>query len=139
MTRKGYDCRRCGACCGSPSFSETIADYDFGNKVDRKRAEAMPNATKKRVLVAPSPLVMLAEILAGGCGGNVATGTKHDRHGNVVCAALRGAINNGKNPSKCSCSIYEFRPRVCRLFPVGGYLCLVARKEAGVFMTKETK
>ena len=139
MTKKSYDCRSCGACCGSPSWSDTIADYDFSTPADRRRAEALPDSTKRRVLVAPSPLAMFAEVLAGGqAGATISTGSKEDRHGNVVCAALRGAINNDpKSPSKCSCSIYEHRPRVCRIFPVGGYLCVAARNDSQVLSARE--
>ena len=138
MKRKDYDCRSCGACCGAPSWNDTIADYDFSVPADRRRAEALPASTRRRVLVTNSPLVVLAEMLAGDSVNTISTGSKEDKHGNVVCAALRGAINNDpKSPSKCSCSIYEHRPRVCRLFPVGGYLCVAARNDSQVLSARE--
>jgi len=110
------DCQRCGACCAAPFWTNTIADFD--DRGDFRRLKKLPIATQRRIV---SVTVIPAQ---------VSTRSKKDRHGNVVCAALRGAVNNDpERPSQCSCSIYEHRPRVCRLFKPGCGLCLDARRD----------
>lgn len=122
------DCRKCGACCaGSDPLPEgTVAD--LCGEADVRRARRLPVATQERVFV--KQVIFSVETLS--FSEAYSTGTKVDRNGNVVCAALRGAISNGKARSQCSCSIYESRPAVCRQFPVGRGLCLDARREMEV-------
>ena len=112
-----YDCGRCGACCASPIWTDTIADLD---QRDLKKTKKLSEATQKRIFIISIR------------GARVSTGMKRDRYGNFVCNALRGSVNNGPGQSRCSCSIYEARPMVCCAFRRGSRLCRDARQEMEV-------
>ncbi len=108
-----YDCQACGACCISNWDTETYI-YVSDNDIRRLRM-AYAEPTVKR--------------LVGGLDDPMEQGirTKKNTQGHIACIALRGAV--GK---RCSCGIYEARPKVCRGFKPGSESCQYARQEAGI-------
>jgi Fe-S-cluster containining protein len=106
------ECVRCGACC--------VADHSGTDYVhlEPEDIEQLTERDLRLLVVGPR------ERSGGEWIQFRALRTKHDRRGNCRCKALRGTIG-----TKVSCSIYERRPLVCRLFIPGGPLCLAARRE----------
>jgi Fe-S-cluster containining protein len=107
-----YDCLTCGACCASQSPGQS---YVLLNEADikRLRGTGLPILTLQ---VQDSDPPETLEALP----------TKLDPNGTKVCIALNGC-SGGIN----ACSIYEQRPRACRVFEVGGYFCQDARRRFG--------
>lgn len=56
-----------------------------------------------------------------GCRSHAGAG------GRPSCVALEGKVGLA-----CGCSIYSYRPSVCRQFEVGEALCRAAREQAGL-------
>jgi Fe-S-cluster containining protein len=94
-----FDCRSCGACCRGRSGTVLVAQVDL---VRFRRAE-------RRDLI---------ETLVEGHFGLDGLATREDG----TC------IHRGTPENEFDCSIYELRPDVCRVFPVGGAECLAARR-----------
>ena len=65
----------------------------------------------------PNVFSILEAEIYGYSPGDVHMPTRRRRN-DVVCVAFRGTI--GK---KCSCTIYEHRPKVCRAFRPGSKGC----------------
>jgi hypothetical protein len=105
VSMKAYDCQACGACC-----------VDF---FDTKACVVLEADEPQRMHRLGLPVVDAIE--------GPSLGTKEDGVGRNICAALSGVVG-----SKCSCSVYSERPRKCAAFLVGGLLCLIARREAGL-------
>ncbi len=98
------DCMTCGACCAPAD--QTASTHVLLAKQD---CEVIPPG-RRRVLVVEK-------------GGDKFVNTKQNAQGKTVCSALSGIIGH-----QCSCSIYEHRPAVCRLFEPGSPECLQARR-----------
>lgn len=107
-----YDCLTCGACCASQSPGQS---YVLLNEADVKRL----HGTGLPILTLDVQDSEPPETLE-------ALPTKFDPNGTKVCIAL-GGCSGGVN----ACSIYEQRPRACRVFEVGGYFCQDARRRFG--------
>jgi Fe-S-cluster containining protein len=112
-TSTDYDCLTCGACCASQSPG---ASYVLVNEADvaRLRGTGMPILTIDVQDSEPPETLQ-------------ALGTQLDPNGCKVCCALGGAAG-GVN----ACSVYERRPRACRIFEVGGLFCREARQRFGL-------
>jgi Fe-S-cluster containining protein len=113
MNPEAYDCLTCGACCASQSPGES---YVLVNDADIRRLKGtgLPILTID-VQDADPPETLRA------------LPTKLDPHGTRVCRALNGCAG-GPN----ACSVYEQRPRACRIFEVGGLFCREARQRFGL-------
>lgn len=107
-----YDCLTCGACCASQSPGES---YVILNDADVARLKG----TRLPILTIDVQDADPPEQLR-------ALPTKLDPNGTKVCIALDGC-SGGAN----ACSIYEKRPRACRVFEAGGFFCREARKRFG--------
>ena len=109
------DCTRCGACCVSTWDSPTYVNL---TDEDRSRLEAhlAASTVRKYVGFEDEPR-----------NDYLSLTTKENRQGHVVCVALRGSVGG-----RCSCSIYEIRPKACRDFRQGSVSCVEAREEAGL-------
>lgn len=107
-----YDCLTCGACCASQSPGQS---YVLLNDADVQRLErtGLPILTID-VQDADPPETLQS------------LGTKLDPNGTKVCIALGGCAG-GVN----ACSVYEKRPRACRIYDVGGLFCREARQRFG--------
>ncbi len=107
------DCRACGACCVSAGSGSDVLDYGYADLTDDDVSRV---STRVRG--------QLHEILVGG-ETRYATKAKQLPSGTLACQYLRGTP--GK---RCSCSIYDTRPEVCRTFRVGSQMCKLARLAA---------
>jgi Fe-S-cluster containining protein len=107
------DCTTCGACCTNPD--ENVAEnYPWYLEVrdtplldERSRAHA--NLAKKHVVYDPDGVPHLRLDPSGRC------------------TALVGKIG-----ARVRCTIYELRPKGCRMLMPGDERCLQARKERGI-------
>jgi hypothetical protein len=108
-----YDCLSCGACCASPSPGES---YVLLNDADSRRLEGTG-----------LPILTIDVQDADPPEQLQALPTRRDPNGTKVCIALNGCAG-GAN----ACSVYERRPRACRVFAVGDYFCREARKRFGL-------
>jgi uncharacterized protein len=111
-----YDCLTCGACCASQSPGES---YVVLNDADVARLKG----TRLPILTIDVQDSDPPEQLR-------ALPTKRDPNGTKVCIALNGC-SGGVN----ACSVYEQRPRACRVFEAGGFFCREARKRFGFPVT----
>jgi len=107
------DCRSCGACC--------VANGDGGDVLAHGYADLTLEDVER---MTPHVRRQLHELLIGS-ETRFATRAKQLASGAVGCQYLRGTP--GK---RCSCSIYETRPDICRTFKVGGDICRDARRSA---------
>lgn len=106
-------CTSCGACCVDWYGDGTVADLDRG---DEKRLGARR--------------LKLYTINTGGPWpdeAHRATSTRTDALGSEVCRALRGTVGR-----RCSCRVYDDRPKLCRAYKRGSAACLGARERAGL-------
>lgn len=101
------DCRTCGACC-------TTGAADTSGKV------AYLPITKAEARRLPADVTTRATL--AGFGKVRSLRFEGDR-----CAALAGVVG-----LDCSCSVYDARPKICRVFPPGHELCLASREERGI-------
>lgn len=104
------DCRSCGACC--------TADEDGGDVLVYGYADL---SAKDAARLSPRVRAQLHDLSIGG-ETRYATSAKQLPAGACVCQHLRGTPGE-----RCSCTIYETRPEVCRKFRVGGSRCREAR------------
>jgi Fe-S-cluster containining protein len=105
------DCRSCGACCVSAGSGGDVLDYGY--------ADLTPEDVDR---VSDRVRRQLHEIDVGG-ETRYATRAKQLPSGAYACQHLRGTPGQ-----RCSCSIYETRPEICRSFRVGGSTCKLARQ-----------
>jgi Fe-S-cluster containining protein len=97
-----FDCQACGACC---------ATFDVWlDEADRTRFEGSPRLVRLTVLQKPS----------SGAAWDWRF-LRRDRE-TGRCAALEGQL------TACRCTIYEDRPRLCRVFEAGSDECRKARR-----------
>ena len=104
------DCRSCGACCTTDEGGGDALAYGYADLSDADVTRLSP-----RVRAQLHDLTIGDEV-------RYATRAKQLPAGACVCLHLRGTP--GK---RCSCTIYETRPDVCRKFRVGGPRCREAR------------
>ena len=109
MSDETYDCQRCGACCTNPDANRAAGYVAYVDVLPIERL--LESADLVRRFVATDPQ------------GNMHV--RLDRTGR--CVALVGRVGG-----HARCSIYEHRPRGCRLLQAGSPQCLVARRERGV-------
>lgn len=107
------DCRSCGACCVSAGSGTDVLDYGYADLTDEDVAQMSRHVRGQ-----------LHEILVGG-ETRYATKAKQLPSGAYACQYLRGTPGQ-----RCSCSIYDTRPKICRTFRVGGTTCKLARLAA---------
>lgn len=102
--------------------------------VTERDLKRLPLSFVKRHVAGLSPFSMMARVLSGQGAPYAAISTKvaAQRSGPfkgatiIVCSALRGSILG-----RCSCSVYEQRPRVCReAVKPGSRNCLAIRQLA---------
>jgi Fe-S-cluster containining protein len=105
------DCRSCGACC--------VADGNGGGDV---LAYGYADLSAKDVARLSARVRAQLHDLSIGGEQRYATRAKQLPAGACACQHLRGTPGR-----RCSCTIYETRPEVCRKFPVGGSRCREAR------------
>jgi len=115
MKLTAADCRSCGACC--------VANGDGGDVLTYGYADLTSDDVER---ITPHVRRQLHELFIGG-ETRYATRAKQLASGALGCQFLRGTPG-----ARCSCSIYETRPDVCRKFRVGGVPCKLARLAAGV-------
>ena len=109
MSITDADCRSCGACCVSASDTSELS-YGYADLTD-KDIEQLSTRVRKQL----HEIVVCEET-------RYATRAKQLPSGSYACQYLRGTP--GK---RCSCTIYDTRPEICRHFQVGGALCRAAR------------
>jgi Fe-S-cluster containining protein len=105
-----FDCQRCGACCANsaPNRREKFIDYVEVRGRDRLSKE---------------PKLLRTLTVVNGAG---------ETHLKLVgreqrCIALEGTLGD-----HVSCSIYDLRPRPCRVVEAGSKECLARRRERHV-------
>jgi Fe-S-cluster containining protein len=104
------DCRSCGACCVSGGNGSEVLAYGYADLTDKDVERVTPHVRRQ-----------LHELFIGG-ETRYTTKAKQLASGAVGCQYLRGTPGE-----RCSCSIYDTRPDVCRNFRVGGAICREAR------------
>lgn len=102
-----FDCQACGACCANSAPNRREKYIDYVEVVGRDKLARRPDLLRRLTVVNDQGETHLK--LVG----------REQR-----CAALEGEL--GKN---VSCSIYEVRPRPCRVVEAGSDECLARRKE----------
>ena len=107
------DCRSCGACCVSAGSGTDELDYGYADLTDEDVARVSRRVRGQ-----------LHEIFVGD-ETRYATKAKQLPSGALACQYLRGTPGE-----RCSCSIYDTRPEICRTFRVGGTTCKLARLSA---------
>jgi Fe-S-cluster containining protein len=103
------DCRSCGACCTSES--DEVVVYGFA---DLTSADVARMSSRVRAKLLEVPI---------GDKTHYSTNAKELPTGEYACQHLRGTPGQ-----RCSCSIYETRPEVCRKFAVGSNRCRQSRR-----------
>lgn len=107
------NCQSCGACCRDPHASlHGVIAWVSPNEANKIRA--LGDHLLRRVRLGRKP-----------DDSRDPEGLATARYGR--CAALTGHVGRA-----VSCSIYDDRPKVCRVFAPGGPGCLSARKEARI-------
>ena len=104
------DCRSCGACCVANGDGGDVLAHGYAD-LSSENVERMTPHVRRQL-----------HTLFIGAEMRYATRAKHLASGDVGCQYLRGTPGQ-----RCSCSIYENRPDICRRFPVGGAVCREAR------------
>ncbi len=106
-----YDCQTCGACCcnSDQNKAEEFIDY----------VEVLP----RDALAKQPPRVLRRLTVVNGQG---------ERHLRLVgeeqrCIALKGELGQ-----LVTCSIYELRPKPCRILEAGSSECRARRRERGI-------
>lgn len=107
------DCRTCGACC--VSGSDDVAVHGYADLLATDVARVSPHVRRQLLEVR-----IFDE-------DRYATRAKEIAEGLYACQFLRGTPAR-----RCSCTIYETRPDVCRDFKVGGPRCRTARLLVGL-------
>jgi uncharacterized protein len=93
------DCQSCGACCVINEGGVTVEKYD----------------------TTPKYLTRSVRNVMGWASWEADVGVRRMASKDGACIALQ------RDGSKCSCSIYDRRPKACRLFERGSQECLDAR------------
>lgn len=114
------DCRSCGACCVATGDGSEVLAYGYADLTSKDVERLTPHVRRQ-----------LHDLCIGG-EQRYATRAKQLTSGEVGCQYLRGTPG-----VRCSCSIYETRPEVCRKFRVGGTNCRAARHAAGLDQSKD--
>lgn len=104
-----YDCKKCGACCGSFFVGQQGI---LRVPVLPKDVERLPRAFRRHLVKYFDGRLMIKATKRGG---------------KFRCPALRGRI--GRDPH---CTIYNRRPFNCRYYEVDTYECNMARFEQGL-------
>lgn len=104
------DCRSCGACCVASDDGGDVLAYGYADL-----------STEDVARLSPRVRAQLHDLSVGG-EPRYATRARQLASGPVGCQHLRGTPRR-----RCSCTIYETRPEVCRQFRVGGSRCREAR------------
>jgi Fe-S-cluster containining protein len=112
------DCRSCGACCVANSDGGDVLTYGYADLTEEDVERLSPHVRRQ-----------LHENLIGG-ETRRATRAKELSSGVLACQYLRGTPGQ-----RCSCSIYDTRPEICRTFRVGGTTCKLARLAAAATLT----
>ena len=107
MTQK-LDCVTCGACCVNPDENRAEGYVWYLEVRDTKLLDK-PALAKKHVVYDPDGVPHLRLDPSGRC------------------AALKGKIGE-----RVRCTIYELRPKGCRMLEAGHPRCLQARRERGI-------
>lgn len=108
MTIDATTCRSCGACCVAPADDPTYVS------VDRKDLARLPKSFVRLHVVKGAISTSTREYKSGPLdGADVCT-----------CVALKGNVG-----SRVSCSVYDSRPEVCRVFTPGKPACLESRRQ----------
>ena len=106
------DCRACGACCAAPYASDET--YVALEPPDVERLRAVERRRHRALVVIDDDATY----------GTLRTRETAD---GTMCVLLRGRIG-----ARVRCSVYDDRPRACRVFARGSDACLTARRETGV-------
>lgn len=103
------DCTSCGACCVNPNENQA-EQYAWYLEVRDTKLLQKPELTKKHVVYDPD-------------------GVPHLRLDpqSQRCTALVGKLGQ-----RVRCTIYELRPKGCRMLMPGDERCLLARRERGL-------
>lgn len=104
------DCRSCGACCVANGDGGDVLAHGYAD-LSSEDVERMTPHVRRQL-----------HVLFIGDETRYATRAKQLASGDVGCQYVRGTPGQ-----RCSCSIYESRPDICRHFPVGGAVCREAR------------
>ena len=104
-----YDCTSCGACCVNPDDNKAEG-YRWYLEVRDTKLLKKPDLVKKLVVYDPNGVPHLR------------LDPQTDR-----CVALSGKIG-----VRAHCTIYELRPKGCRMLEPGDLRCLQARRERGI-------
>lgn len=110
----GFVCKRCGKCCGIVPF--TKKEYNDIRTIAQKRhiGFAKQDINGKAFYVAKCLVKKLNYTFNDAISG------KDISLDGLVCPFLEYDV-----AGKASCTIYDLRPEVCRLFGNGGHPCLV--------------
>lgn len=103
-----YDCISCGACCVNPDENRAEG-YPWYLEVRETKLLSKPDLAKRFVVYDPNGVPHLRLDPSGRC------------------AALVGKLGR-----RAVCTIYELRPKGCRLLQPGDPRCLQARKERAI-------
>ena len=102
-----FDCQRCGACCANsaPNRREKYVDYVqiFGTDKLARRPDLLRSLT--------------------------VLNKKGETHLKLVGREQRCAALEGRLGEQVACTIYEVRPRPCRIVEAGSRECLARRRE----------
>ena len=121
---KRPDCRTCGVCCVSLQDQDSFCDVT--------PADVMRLGTRwaKRNVVFPDGWERMERGWPTAIAGVIKTAWRKQRSGPMkgaaacVCVALRGSLRH-----KVECSVYEKRPRACRVaVKTGDKTCLAVRR-----------
>ena len=116
------DCRSCGACCVANGDGGDVLAYGYADLTSEDVARMTPHVRRQ-----------LHDLSIGG-EQRYATRAKQLASGAVGCQHLRGTPGQ-----RCSCSIYETRPEICRKFQVGGSTCKLARSALAHALAREAE
>ena len=105
------ECRSCGACCVSNGNGADVLAHGYADLTDEDVAKMSPHVRRQ------------LHTFDLGDSTRYATAAKELASGDVGCQYLRGTPGE-----RCSCSIYDTRPKICRDFRVGGEICRAARR-----------
>lgn len=105
------DCRTCGACC-----TERLSN-------NPEFASGWIGLSEEDLSMLPRPFIMKSVAITDSTGWAKAFIQAVPSGDDLVrCAALDGTIGEA-----CSCSIYEYRPYICRVFEPGSPDCVAVR------------
>jgi len=114
------DCRACGACCVAATDGGDVEAHGYADMSPKDVARVSSHVHR--------------QLLKIHVGGETYYSTKAKKlpTGHHACQYLRGTPTD-----RCSCSIYDTRPDVCRHFRVGGSVCKDARRAMNLDLPKK--